>query len=341
MVNDLKISYSETKEQLKPSVIGFNCGVGNLLGFHQQDFDIQSIIDGRDFIRKGSKTFTENFPGIQYSKKEEDLKAKSNINVIISSPSCAQVSSLGVKRPDRKNLWDLELPEFEFVRVLDLLFERDADFIVIEYIKSLTRFIEFTHLGLRRGDYIYEFPEEYRSQLIQLNAIDFHVPQKRKRIFLFLSKRKFNFVYHPPMTFIGNPKTNGEVLKELDELRAKGKLLNDEPMKHSQARIDGFKALEQGKSYYGMHNNKKLIPDKYCQTITSHCTQYVHPWHARTLTPREAATFQGFPLDFEFYGSYMTQLDLVGRSISPPIANHIAQEIRESLDIYYSNIIGK
>lgn len=319
----------------KYSVMGFNCGVGNLLGFQQQDYNVKALVDGRKFIKKGIQTFYKNFPDIVYSEDENEFTEKTH--VIVSSPSCAQVSSLGIKREDRRDIWNLALFEFEFVRVLDLLLKKDADFIVIEYLKSLTKYIDINHLGMRLGEDLYKFPEEYRVQIIRLNSINYNVPQKRDRLFLFFSKHKFNFFYMAPVDLKGLPKTNREVLSELDVLREKGTLLNDVWPKHSQDRIEGFRNLKPGESYYGMHNNKKLQPEMVCPTITSHCTRYVHPWHPRTLTVREVATFQGFPLEFEFFGPENMQLDLVGRSISPVVAKHIAEEIKISLDDYYLN----
>jgi len=124
-------------------------------------------------------------------------------------------------------------------------------------------------------------------------------------------------------------KKAGEVLIVLDLLRKDRKLYDDEHPNHSEERKQGFNKLLPGDSFYGTQNNKRLDPEKICPVIASSKTQYVHPWHDRVLTPREAATFQGFPLDFQFgHISFSTKLDLIGRSIPVQVAAHIASEIK-------------
>ena len=319
------------------SVAGIISGVGNILGFYQAGFKPIFSIDHRKFIKKGWETFENNFEGIKFSDNLQDFK-EINPTVIVSSPSCAQVSLLGLKRLDRKELEHLPMEEFEFIQSLNILFERNPEFFIVEYLKRFLKHFNVTHRGINREitKQFLPFPEEYRVQIIQLNAISYGIPQIRKRLFIIFSKHKYDFIYIPPIYLSIDNKKVGDVLIELDELRKTQILLNDKEPYHSPERIEGFSKLKFGESYYGTLNNKRLRPDRFAPVITSHCSRHVHPFKNRVLNVREVATFQGFPLDFQFFGSEGIQLDLVGKSIPPPIAKHFAQSIYESL-IKYEN----
>ena len=48
----------------------------------------------------------------------------------------------------------------------------------------------------------------------------------------------------------------------------------------------------------------------------------------RTLTLRECASVQGFPLSYQFWGDSVSQKDfLVGNAVSPPVARALANAI--------------
>lgn len=314
--------------------------MGNILGFNQVGFKPLFIIDHRSFIKRGLKTFENNFEGIQFS---EDLHKFKELNptVIVSSPSCAQVSLLGLKRLDRKKLEYLPMEEFEFVQSLNILFERNPEFFIVEYLRRFLKHFRVTHTGINREvtKQFLPFPEEYRVQLVQSNAMTYGIPQKRKRLFMIFSKHKYDFIYTQPIdTFLQTKKVK-EVLNDLDELRKTQTLLNDEMPNHTPERVERFKTLKIGEAYYGTMNNKRINPEGYCPVITSHCSRHVHPWEPRVLNTREVATFQGFPIDFQFFGSESIKLDLVGRTVPPPIMKHFAERIKESIEKYENRII--
>ena len=88
---------------------------------------------------------------------------------------------------------------------------------------------------------------------------------------------------------------------------------------------------------------RRLDPDLPSPTVTrSGYRDFVHPFEDRTLTVREMACLQGFPLDYEFVGtrldSYsskrnvsMTQFGQVGNAVPPPLAEAIAVAIRDQI----------
>jgi DNA (cytosine-5)-methyltransferase 1 len=314
---------------------GISSGIGNILGLKQAGFEPSFILDDRDFFYKNIKTWEYHFPNINISDDFDEFD-NMKIDVLISSPSCAQLSSLGMKREDRSELKTFTIDDFDFIKSLRKLLSRNAEFIIIEYLTKIEKFFSF------QKDRVIHLPTEafieygeYNSEFLNLNSYFFGVPQQRNRIYVILYKKKYNFTFKMPINY--HVKSVNEVLETLDnereirDLNFKPPLYNDENPHHSKERMEGFKNLKYGESFYGGQNNRKLNPQKVCPTITSHCTRYVHPFEPRVLNVRECATFQGFPLDFEFIGKENDSLDLIGKSISPPVAEELGKQIMRCL----------
>ena len=80
----------------------------------------------------------------------------------------------------------------------------------------------------------------------------------------------------------------------------------------------------------------KLSPEKKSKTILAHmkfdANSYIHPFHARPLTPREAARCQTYPDDFVFMGSISSQFRQIGNSVPCKLAKCIAEVISNELE---------
>jgi DNA (cytosine-5)-methyltransferase 1 len=65
----------------------------------------------------------------------------------------------------------------------------------------------------------------------------------------------------------------------------------------------------------------------------------VHPYLARSLTPREAARIQTFPDNFIFKGDRRSQCILVGNAVPPLLAAKLADSIEKFIsDVDYESI---
>ena len=73
------------------SVAGIISGIGNIYGFYQAGFKPLFILDNRRFIKQGIDTVINNMPGCAFSKNTEAFSI-TKPTVIVSSPSCAQVT---------------------------------------------------------------------------------------------------------------------------------------------------------------------------------------------------------------------------------------------------------
>lgn len=318
---------------------GVQSGLGNLVGLERAGFKPIFQADYRKFMHKSELLLETAFPDLVFFPDMKDvLRFDDSPTIIVSSPSCAQLSNLGIKRKDREQIkkGSLPLEEYEFVQTLKILLQKEPEFFVIEYLPTLLKHFHVTHEGLYQEstDTMFEFPtSKYNTQIVHLDAVKYGIPQRRKRLFIILSKKRWNFTYTLPMLMHRDTyQTVGELLAHLDELRREGSLIDDDIPKHSAVRIQRFSELQVGESYYGGQNNTRMDPLKISPVITSHCTQHVHPWESRILTPRETATIQGFPTDFKFdHVTIQIKYDLIGRSIPPPITQHIGEEIKERI----------
>lgn len=87
------------------------------------------------------------------------------------------------------------------------------------------------------------------------------------------------------------------------------------------------------------HNKYRSLEwDKPSPTIVSHLYKdgllFIHPdaSQGRSITIREAAILQGFPLDFEFIGSNAYRYKMIGNAVPVQLANNIALALAKVLD---------
>jgi len=313
-----------------------------LLGAKWAGFTPILHIEPRPFFNKD--TFEYNFPGVPYSthlntiddtcvdnKGRYHKLQEMDPTVIIGSPSCKQFSNLGTKRKDRGKLHTLNYWDFEYYGFLESVKYIKPHMFILENVGNVkkTFWMEndiydsnlfFSGTGPIKSILTLE---GYHTQYIMLDAYNFGVPQHRKRLFLIGHQYGhdipiFNGISDSTLfrdlqvPIFG--KTVGQVLRDMDPA-----LPNNDLPNHSQERVEGFKKLEFGESYYGTQNNRRLNPDKPSGTIASHCSRFVHPYAPRVLTVRERARLMGFPDDFIFYGNNTSQLDQVGKAIVPQV----------------------
>lgn len=79
----------------------------------------------------------------------------------------------------------------------------------------------------------------------------------------------------------------------------------------------------------------RLHPEGVASTILTKCDphwgSYIHPTEDRIISVREAARFQAFPDDIEFYGSLTEQYQQVGNAVPPLLARAIGEKIKATL----------
>lgn len=119
-------------------------------------------------------------------------------------------------------------------------------------------------------------------------------------------------------------KYTGVVLERIKHLPPGGKM-GDLPV-HLQH--ESF--IRKGDKKTGGPNMRlfRIEKDKPSLTITAYIfNKFVHPTEDRYLTPREAATLQEFPLDYEFKGTLGQVHKQIGNAVPVGLAKAVAKEV--------------
>jgi DNA (cytosine-5)-methyltransferase 1 len=186
----------------------------------------------------------------------------------------------------------------------------------------------------------------YKLKSRVLDAADYGVPQRRKRLILIASRR-------------GEPRlprrarrrvTVREAIGDLPPLKpgeAHPLIPNHRAMKHGEEVLTRIRAIpKDGGSRSALpaglqlRCHKRLVRgyndvygrmkwDDVAPTLTSGCTnpskgRFIHPEQDRAMTPREAARLQTFPDWFVFFGGFTSISRQIGNAMPVELARAIA-----------------
>lgn len=322
------------------TVGGLWAGAGaGLLGAKMAGFHPAFNIEPRPFVTKG--VMRMNFPGLEFHQTFDNIDSL-RADLIVGSPDCKVFSNLSTKAREKNRQITSDAFNNDFVKALKLIVHvLQPRFFILENLPNILNFIQFGYYRDQHSSYLFDVKKPnikthlrgYKVQAIVLNSIDFKVAQNRKRLFLIGSRLKApnfdpNSMSNEVMLGLERMRY-GETVGEA--LRFTGQRMNTELPKHSDKRIEGFKGLAPGNSYYGTQNNRRLHYDKPSWTVASSCSRFVHPTEPRTLSVRETARLMGWPDGFAFHGTMGQQLDQVGKSMVPQIPYAITKYLTEDL----------
>lgn len=323
-----------------------------------------------DFNKQAIETFKYNMPdchAIVGDITDEnvkntilDLSIKERVNMVIGGPPCQGFSLKGKKLglDDPRN--------YLFNEYLDLVSKINPAVFVIENVKALLS----TSAGWFRDQIIEKVSKlGYKVRYGVLNAVEFGVPQFRKRAIFICSKTKeisLPIGHKEPYVTVRDAISDLAYLKsgegqfesdystkpnsEYQVARRKGsnKLFNHKASNHSKIAIEKLKLIppECGKEYLPkeMLGKQKfsgtwgrLKWDEPSPTIdtrfdaSSNGTNN-HPYLNRAITPREAARIQSFDDKFVFVGSKLYIRQQIGNAVPPLLAKAIADKIFDALE---------
>ncbi|TGN19103.1 DNA cytosine methyltransferase [Leptospira idonii] len=330
------------------------CGCGGMtLGLKKAGFN---VIAGIEILSDARNTYNLNHPevilfedvrkvrGTTFIKKL-DLK-KGDLDLLAGCPPCQGFSSL--RRKNRKTPVKDERNEliFDFIRLVNDLRPKT---ILLENVPALmddARMTKARKSLTRMG---------YHSKVGILNASDFGVPQRRKRMILIASN--IGEIEFPSIITKKAKKTVREAIGNLPLPSKSNNPLHNLYSVHSKEihqrisliPIDGgsrkalgeanqlecHKKLKNGgfNDVYG-----RLWWDKEASTITRFCTnpskgRFLHPEQNRALTIFEAALLQSFPPSYKFpIDSGILKLSsMIGEALPPEFAKAQAVYIRDHL----------
>lgn len=219
------------------------------------------------------------------------------------------------------------------------------DFFVFENVRGLTfrrhrnEFDRFRFLFEDAGFVLYE---------AFLNAIDFGVPQDRRRVFIVGINREIDNE-DTPFVFPGPTVSKPIVLKE-----AFGRAFGDKPWPEPTFFKRGLRPADiefhpnnwtmnpvspkfrNGNLHEGQIKGRPfrvLSWDSPSWTVAyGHREIHVHPSGSRRLSILEAMIIQGFPLGYELCGNLSDQVKLVSDSVPPPLAHALAGSVLAHLE---------
>jgi DNA (cytosine-5)-methyltransferase 1 len=191
----------------------------------------------------------------------------------------------------------------------------------------------------------------YRINHRVLDAADFGVPQRRRRLILLACRRHLVFPAPPApvresvrsaIAGLLAPGESGDPVHDVHEKRSERiqQLIVDIPVDGGSRidlgeqrqlachqRIDGFKDV------YG-----RMAWDEVAPTITSGFVnpskgRFLHPEQNRTITPREAALLQTFPADYHFpiKAGKFPVAEMIGNALPPEFIRRHAVGIAEMI----------
>lgn len=284
--------------------------------------------------------------GSHYSELLE--KERPEKLVIIGGPPCQPFSKAGYwvtneKRDSSKDPRNLIDPYFKVIEDLK------PDGFVLENVESILHpsnkaAVETIYSNIERLG--------YKFSVLKLNAADYGIPQKRKRVFFLASKKNINASLN---------KTNGSE----KEILANPNLLPYERVIDWIGKFDDAKycldeklsaegkweyeltCIPFGKNYIALTEREKhpipvfvagkrywssllkLNPFLPSWTIIASPGHWEGPfhWKNRRLNIRELAAIQTFPDDYDFYGSTYSQHKQIGNAVPPLLAKKVIEEL--------------
>lgn len=363
MSSEKPISYKDF------SIVDLFCGVGGLThGFVKEDFIVDAGIDFDKsclyaFEKNNNSTFIHKDITQLSGTELLSLYKKNKRKILVGCAPCQPFSIYNSRNSSKKKIktsdkkWNLL---YSFSRLIE---ETEPEIVSMENVPLLVKFKE----GKIFNDFVHKLESKsYKVSWYIVNAQDYGVPQRRKRLILFGSKyRKIRLIdktiqdgnYITVKEAIGHLPPVEDGVAHPDDALHRARKLSDLNKKRIQAmREGGFwrewdKSLwlnchkkESGKDFNSVYGRMKW--NDVAPTMTTYCTglsngRFGHPEQDRAITLREAAILQSFPEDYEFIDP--------DTSFSPPIlARHIGNAVPVGLGAAVAksiknhiNLIGK
>ncbi len=260
--------------------------------------------------------------------------------IVIGGPPCQPFSKAGYWITNNKRKIDKDPRNMvsEFFRVVNDL--QPSGFI-FENVESLLH-----PTNKHTIDMILELASKmkYNVFFLAANALDYGVPQKRKRIFIIGSKNKFKKGDAPTKTH-ANPNValdiglipHESVKKHLKPYEGKRFFEPEEVVKGKTYGTDLTK-IPPGKNYMVLSEKftkgkrfwnflLKLHPDLPSWTIAAQPGPWVGPfhWQNRRLRIPEIAALQTFPSDYKFFGSRRSVQRQIGNAVPVKMAKAVTE----------------
>lgn len=332
----------ETYQQNHPGAHAILGDIRRINKRHDDERDIFEVIES-----------DERMPATMLSEVAEEALDGEELGLLTAGIPCQGFSIANRKQHDqdeRNYLFE------EFIRGVRLL---DPKHVLIENVSTMKAaddggFVEAIEECLD----LLGYDVDHRI----LNAADFGVPQKRRRLF-FLGTRTDAPIIWPQPTHEADHRSTADALADLPPLEAgesastyesdvgeangfqklmregtTADLSNHEAPNHRQTTIDRVEGTEPGEPMYDRFRQRiRLHPDEPGPTIIAGGIrpqfQYGHYDQSRGLSVRERARLQSFPDGFTFAGGTVQGRVQTGMAVPPLLAKRLGEAIRTAEDV--------
>lgn len=324
-----------------PKIVSLFAGAGGLdLGFKQSGFSISVAIDASD---AAIRTHKRNFPRtksvvadlVKIGPSGVIAHVKERVPVgqaigVIGGPPCqgfSRANSMALSTDPRN-----KLPQLYLKIIAELRKHYTVEFIVFENVLGIRDKKHIaTYMALVKGIEAMGFDVTEN----ELCAVDFGVPQTRRRIVLAGLKKGGG---HAPIIprkrrgirtvreAIGNLQAPAYFSRSLrvEEIPVHP---NHWTMQPKSPRFGTFEPQTAEQRSF-----KRLEWDQPSRTIAfGHREIHIHPDAQRRLSIFEAMLIQGFPTDFVLEGNLSEQVEQVSNAVPPPLARSVANAVRAAM----------
>jgi DNA (cytosine-5)-methyltransferase 1 len=298
------------------------------------------IAVGVDINTQAARTFSKNFPGAEFvegsvrsskvlGRCSELLEDSAGLSLVLSGPPCQGFSIAGSRDPvDPRNQI--------LIAVARAIVQLDPHCALVENVSTVlakkhsARLQKFEDTITQAGYFVHR---------LLLDAADFGVAQKRRRVFFLITRRKVEKDdISSRLQQLKQPELSVEMaLKGLPQPALRPDRYNDEDdcgiftnhfaMRHTPRVMEKIAAIDPGT---GPMSYRRLHPSRPSKTLFSgHRAPPAHFLDARSITVREAARLQGFPDCFRVYGSFANQMQQVTNAVPPPLAKIVLKVLAE------------
>lgn len=193
----------------------------------------------------------------------------------------------------------------------------------------------------------------YHLTVWELNAVDFGVAQRRKRVFI-VGTRKKRRLFRPNRSYGARQRVLKDVIGRLDGKyervgidyfpydKTRSKIFRENLVKAGENWTSLPVSLQKqvmGKGWYATGGKvgfcRRLSWDKPSPTITTNpvgrATNLCHPEKPRPLNYVECALLQGFPKSWKFEGSLSQKYKQIGNAVPIKLAQAVGEEILKTL----------
>lgn len=273
-------------------------------------------------------------------KRKLGLK-KGQLDLLAGCPPCQGFSIIGTRQKDDERN-DLVL---EFLRFIEALRPKA---VMMENVPGLMKDCRMKTLK----DKLIEMGYDCGDTPTVLNAADYGVPQRRRRVVLIAGRKgKINLIVNKSerktvrdaIAKLHIPGNGGDKLHDYSEKRTANvlKIIKQIPKDGGSRRnlkyslqLPCHKRCSGGfKDVYG-----RMKWDDVSPTITGGCTspskgRFLHPEQNRAITLREAALLQSFPIDYKFSltGGKSIVSVMIGNALPPEFIKRHALKIKKYL----------